>query len=72
MKEFKNKVAVITGAGSGIGFALAERCAKEGMKVVLADIDEKFLKSAKRKLKRSGATFITVLTDLSKASDLEA
>ncbi|KKN54614.1 hypothetical protein LCGC14_0590370 [marine sediment metagenome] len=38
MKEFKDKVAVITGAGSGIGFALAERCALEGMKVMLADI----------------------------------
>ena len=72
MKEFKNKVAVITGAGSGIGFALATRCAKEGMKVVLADIDEKFLKKAQRKLKRSGATFITVLTDVSKASEIEA
>jgi len=72
MKEFKNKVAVITGAGSGIGFALAERCAKEGMKVVLADIDEKFLKSAGRKLKRIGATFTKILTDVSKASDVEA
>ncbi|KKN44904.1 hypothetical protein LCGC14_0688540 [marine sediment metagenome] len=72
MKEFKDKVAIITGAGSGIGFALAERCTKEGMKVVLADIDEKFLKKAQRKLKRSGATFITVLTDVSKVSDIEA
>ena len=36
MKDFKDKVAVITGAASGIGFALAEHCAREGMKVVLA------------------------------------
>ena len=71
MKEFKNKVAVITGAGSGIGLALAERCAKEGMKVVLADIEEKFLRSAQRKMKRIGATAITVLTDVSKTSDVE-
>ncbi|MFW9874283.1 MAG: SDR family NAD(P)-dependent oxidoreductase [Candidatus Thorarchaeota archaeon] len=71
MKEFIGKVAVITGAGSGIGFSLAERCAKEEMKVVLADIDEKFLRSAQRKMKRSGATSIPVLTDVSKASDVE-
>ena len=72
MKEFKGKVAVITGAGSGIGFALGERCAKEGMKVVLADIDEKFLRKAERKMKRLKADFITVLTDVSKVRDIEA
>jgi NAD(P)-dependent dehydrogenase (short-subunit alcohol dehydrogenase family) len=38
MKEFKNKVAIISGAASGIGRGIAERCAQEGMKVVLADI----------------------------------
>lgn len=71
MREFKGKVAVITGAGSGIGFALAERCAKEGMKVVLADIDEKFLRKAERKMKRLEADFITVLTDVSKVGNIE-
>ncbi len=71
MKEFKDKVAVITGAGSGIGFALAERCAKEDMKIVLADIDARFLRSAKRKMKKKGANSISVLTDVSKASDVE-
>jgi len=37
MKELKDKVAVITGAASGIGRAMADRCVQEGMKVVLAD-----------------------------------
>jgi NAD(P)-dependent dehydrogenase (short-subunit alcohol dehydrogenase family) len=37
MKEFKDKVAVVTGAASGIGRGMAERCAQEGMQVVLAD-----------------------------------
>lgn len=38
MKDFRGKCAVITGAGSGIGAALAQRAAAEGMRVVLADI----------------------------------
>ncbi|MHA1916055.1 MAG: SDR family NAD(P)-dependent oxidoreductase [Promethearchaeota archaeon] len=71
MKEFKNKVAVITGAGSGIGLALAEHCAREGMKVVIADIDKTGLRRAQRKIKRIGGESITVLTDVSKANDIE-
>jgi len=43
MKEFKGKVAVITGAASGIGRAIAERCVRAGMNLVLADIDEENL-----------------------------
>ncbi len=72
MKDFKDKVAVITGAGSGIGLALAIQCAQKGMKVVLADIDRKFLRRANRKLERMGASFLTVLTDVSKSTDIEA
>ena len=39
MREFKGKTAVITGAASGIGRALALRCAAEGMNVVAADVE---------------------------------
>ncbi len=71
MKDLKDKVAVITGAGSGIGLALAVKCAQEGMKVVLTDIDVKFLRKAKRKMERMGATYLTVLSDVSKSRDIE-
>jgi NAD(P)-dependent dehydrogenase (short-subunit alcohol dehydrogenase family) len=72
MKEFKGKVAVITGAASGIGYALAERCAKEGMKVVLADIEEGALEKAEKIIKAIGTATLAVKTDVSKADDVEA
>ena len=72
MKEFKDKVAVITGAADGIGRAIADRCAQEGMRVVLADIDKKALSKAEEELKAAGATVLGVPTDVSKAGDVEA
>jgi NAD(P)-dependent dehydrogenase (short-subunit alcohol dehydrogenase family) len=72
MKEFKYKVAVITGAASGIGYGLAEHCAQEGMKVVLADIEENALDLAEKNLRTMGASVLAVPTDLSKANDVEA
>ena len=71
MKEFKGKVAVITGAASGIGYGLAVRCAQEGMKVVLAGINEDTLKKAEKDLKRTGAITLVVKTDVSKAEDVK-
>lgn len=72
MKEFKDKVAVITGAASGIGRGLAERCAQEGMKVVLADIEDEALALAEKEMKATGASVLAVLTDVSKANNIEA
>lgn len=71
MKDFKDKVAVITGAASGIGRGLAEKCAKEGMKVVISDIDEKGLRRTERSLKRIGSDVLAVITDVSKAEEIE-
>jgi NAD(P)-dependent dehydrogenase (short-subunit alcohol dehydrogenase family) len=72
MREFKDRVAVVTGAASGIGRALAERFAAEGMRVVLADVEEGALAAAERELKTRGATTLAVRTDVSSAADVDA
>ena len=72
MKEFKDKVAVITGAASGIGRALADRCAREGIRVVLADVEAPALAQAEAELREAGADVLAVLTDVSKTGDVEA
>lgn len=72
MKHFKDRVAVITGAASGIGRAIAERCASEGMRVVLAGINEDRLLKVETALKAQGATVISVRTDVSKQGEVEA
>jgi NAD(P)-dependent dehydrogenase (short-subunit alcohol dehydrogenase family) len=72
MKEFKDKVAVITGAASGIGRALAERGAHEGMKVVLADVDGDALTATAAALQATGAPVLAVVTDVSKAQAVDA
>lgn len=72
MKKFKGKVAVITGAAHGLGRALAERAAQEGMKVVLADIDKRALTQVEKSLKASGASVLAVKTDVSKVEEVQA
>lgn len=71
MKEFAGKVAVINGAANGIGRALADRCAKEGMKLVLADIEKDALTRAEMELEDVGATVMAVQTDVSKHTEVE-
>jgi len=65
MKDLQGKVAVITGGASGIGRAVAEKAAAEGMKVVLADIEEGPLKEVETELTGRGAEAIGVVTDVS-------
>jgi len=72
MKDFNSKVAVITGAASGIGRALAERCARLGMKVVLADVEPGALAEVEADLQARDGTVLAVRTDVSQAKDVEA
>lgn len=65
MDDFRGKVAVVTGAASGIGLGLARRFASEGMKVVLADVEEPALKAAADELAADGADVLAVPTDVS-------
>jgi NAD(P)-dependent dehydrogenase (short-subunit alcohol dehydrogenase family) len=71
VKEFKDRVAVVTGAASGIGRALAETFAGAGMKVVLSDVEEAALAAAADTLKLSGAEMLAVQTDVSKPDQVE-
>ena len=72
MKDFKDKVAVVTGAASGIGRGLADKFAAEGMRVVLADVEAPALEQAAREMTDAGATVLAVRTDVSRAADVEA
>jgi NAD(P)-dependent dehydrogenase (short-subunit alcohol dehydrogenase family) len=64
MKEFEGKTAVITGAASGIGKAMAERFAQEKMQVVLADIEEEALEKTVENLRQYQHRVIGVKTDV--------
>ncbi len=72
MRELRDRVAVVTGAASGIGLALAERYAAEGMHVVLADVEEAALTVAADRLRAAGASVLAVTTDVSRADDVDA
>jgi NAD(P)-dependent dehydrogenase (short-subunit alcohol dehydrogenase family) len=70
MKELRDKVAVVTGGASGIGLAMARQFAEEGMKVVLADVEEQALAKALAELEEAGADALAVHTDVSNAADM--
>lgn len=72
MKEFKDRVAVVTGGASGLGRAMALRFAREGMKVVLADVQADALKKTEAEFKQARIPVLAVRTDVSKGKDVEA
>jgi len=72
MKDLKGKVAVVTGAASGIGLETARLFTREGMKVVLSDVEEGSLFKVEKEMKADGAEVLSVVTDVSKSGDVEA
>jgi NAD(P)-dependent dehydrogenase (short-subunit alcohol dehydrogenase family) len=72
MNEFRGRVAVVTGAASGIGLSLARVFAEQGMQVVLADIEEEPLQSALAEVEGLGVKAIARVCDVSNDADVEA
>ena len=72
MQEFEGRVAVVTGAASGIGRGLARRFAEEGMRVVLADVERDALEATAAELRETGADVLAVEADVSSAESVEA
>jgi NAD(P)-dependent dehydrogenase (short-subunit alcohol dehydrogenase family) len=72
LTELTGRTAVITGAGSGIGRALAQACAAEGMKVVAADVEAQALQETVDAVTKAGGEAFAVVTDVSSAAAVEA
>jgi NAD(P)-dependent dehydrogenase (short-subunit alcohol dehydrogenase family) len=72
LENFEGKVAVVTGAASGIGRALATKFAEEGMMLVLADIEASSLGEVARAFEAQGVDVLSLRTDVTQADDLSA
>ena len=64
MQDFQGKVAVVTGAASGIGLGVTERFVAEGMKVVMADVEQGALDREVRRLSEEGGDVLGVICDV--------
>ena len=71
MEELTGRVAVITGAASGLGRAMAVRMAAEGMRVVLADIEPDPLSAVEQELTDGGTEVVTEVVDVSRSEDID-
>lgn len=71
MKEFRNKVALITGAGNGFGQEFAKEATRRGMKLMLADIDEADVKRTQAWVQDNGGTAEICVVDVSLEDDVE-
>lgn len=71
MQRMSGKVAIVTGAGGGIGFATAELFAEEGAAVVIAEIDEKLGREAEAMIKGQGGQALFIKTDVADEASIE-
>jgi len=72
VESFKDKVAVVTGGGSGIGRAMALALAREGARVVLADLDEAAMDGVARQARGHGVETLAVRTDVTELAQVQA
>lgn len=72
MDDFQGRVAVVTGAASGIGLGTVERFLEEGMKVVLADVEQTSLDRETKRLAEAGGDVLGVRCDVRDADDVKA
>ena len=70
--DFKNKTAVLTGAGSGFGLECARMGAQRGMNLVLVDVQQDALDRAAAELTAAGAAVLALKVDVSKAAEMDA
>ena len=71
MKRFEGRTAVITGGASGLGLAMARRFAREGVRLVLADVQADALERTAAEFEAAGTPVLAVRCDVSRAEDLE-
>ena len=64
MKDFRDKVLVVTGGSSGIGKAIAREGALRGMKIVINGITKEHVEAAEAELKAMGAEVVSQLADM--------
>lgn len=72
MEDFRSRVAVVTGGGSGIGAAMARAFAAEGAMIVLADVDTDAMDSVAAEIRAAGGEAMAVRTDVTHVGDVEA
>jgi 2-dehydro-3-deoxy-L-rhamnonate dehydrogenase (NAD+) len=70
--ELPEKVAIVTGAARGIGFAIAERLSRAGARVVVADIDKESAEVAVKRLREGGAEAVEAVADVTKPEEIGA
>lgn len=72
MKDYSDKVAIVTGGASGIGLGIAKQCIKEGMRIMLTDLNLPELEAVGKELVASGAKIAWMKTDVTSEDDWNA
>jgi 3-oxoacyl-[acyl-carrier protein] reductase len=70
--KLKYRVAMVTGAGRGIGKAISLTFAREGAKVALVDVDKGVLEAAKNEIEKEGGEVIAIPCDITKSAEVKA